>query len=64
MGSPRYQTVIAGVHKRFMRVAILWTRLSGYFGSSLRSLQAKEDALPALKEAATALAMVFFLMCT
>ena len=54
MGPPRYQTVIAGVHQRFVRVAVLWTRLSGYLSSSLRSLQAKGAALLVVNEAATA----------
>jgi hypothetical protein len=60
MGLPRYQTVVAGVHKRFVRVAVLWTKLSGYLSSSLRSLQAKGTALLVLNEAAAALAMGFF----
>jgi hypothetical protein len=54
MGRPRYQTVVAGIYKRFMRVAVLWTKLSGYLSRSLRSLQAKGAALLAVNEAATA----------
>jgi len=37
-----------------MRVAVLWTKLSGYLSSSLRSLQAKGAALLVVNEAATA----------
>jgi glycosyltransferase involved in cell wall biosynthesis len=36
-----------------MRVAVLWTKLSGYLSSSLRSLQAKGAALLVVNEAAT-----------
>jgi glycosyltransferase involved in cell wall biosynthesis len=37
-----------------MRVAVLWTKLSGYLSRSLRSLQAKGAALLVVNEAATA----------
>jgi glycosyltransferase involved in cell wall biosynthesis len=36
-----------------MRVAVLWTKLSGYLSSSLRSLQSKGAALLVVNEAAT-----------
>jgi glycosyltransferase involved in cell wall biosynthesis len=54
MWRARYQILVVGVRKFFMRVAVLWTRLSGYLSSSLRSLQAKGATLLVVNEAATA----------